>query len=125
MRGERRRDVRGIEGEELGSEFGEVDFLSVGASIGFCRPGRGGFLAWENAVGRGGGGAEVRGRDGMRGLGEEIQGREGREGRHTFAEHHGPGEVLNRFFDYVGEHQHDGTGLILGKPLVLKTLDEL
>lgn len=34
MRGEGGRYVGGVEGEELGTEFSEVDFLGVGTAIG-------------------------------------------------------------------------------------------
>lgn len=36
MRGESDGSVAGVEGEELGTEFGEVDFLGVGAAVGVC-----------------------------------------------------------------------------------------
>ena len=36
MRGEGHGGVGGVEGEELGAEFGEVDFLGVGGAVGVC-----------------------------------------------------------------------------------------
>ena len=36
MRGERHGCVTAVEGEELGAEFREVDFLGVGAAVGVC-----------------------------------------------------------------------------------------
>ena len=36
MRGERHGRVAAVEGEELGAEFREVDFLGVGAAVGVC-----------------------------------------------------------------------------------------
>lgn len=52
MRGERHGGVGGVEGEELGAEFGEIDFLRVGGAVGVCWGG-GVFLAGD--VMRGGG----------------------------------------------------------------------
>lgn len=42
----------------------------------------------------------------------------------VFAEHHGAGEVLDGFFDYVREDFHYGDGLVFGETLVFEPLDE-
>ena len=41
MRGQSHGGVGGVEGEELGAEFGKIDFLGVGGAVGVCEGGRG------------------------------------------------------------------------------------
>lgn len=50
MRRQGGRYIRGIEGQELGTEFGEVDFLGVGAAVGFC-VGPGDLARWDAGTG--------------------------------------------------------------------------
>lgn len=59
VRGERGRYVGGVEGEQLGTKFGEVDFLRVVAAVGFYQKARGFSSVEQGGVedGEGGGGA--------------------------------------------------------------------
>lgn len=43
----------------------------------------------------------------------------------AFAQDHCPGEVLNRFFDHIGEDEHHGSGLILGEAFILEPSNKL